>query len=89
MNRIINNRKIDTSEKDIIESENIPIDTTQYKKGKTEKNKMNRHDCNYYEPTKKYISEYKLIKFVNVWFKKGHVAVALLNARLVALCWFR
>jgi len=42
MNRIINNRKIDTSEKDIIESENIPIDTTQYKKGKTEKNKMNR-----------------------------------------------
>jgi len=52
-------------------------------------NKMNRHDCNYYEPTKKYISEYKLIKFVNVWFKKGHVAVALLNARLVALCWFR
>ena len=32
MNRIINNRKIDTSEKDIIESENIPIDTTQYKK---------------------------------------------------------
>ena len=41
MNRIINNRKIDTI-KNIIESEDIPIDTTQYKKSKTEKNKMNR-----------------------------------------------
>lgn len=29
--------------------------------------------------SKLYISEYKLIKFVNVWIKKGHVAVALLN----------
>lgn len=32
--------------------------------------------------SKLYISEYKLIKFVNVWIKKGHVAVALLNSKI-------
>ena len=39
INKIINNRKIDTSEKDIIESKDIPIDKPNIKKARLRKTK--------------------------------------------------